>query len=245
MQFLTSDTTPRPLLPGSRAGNKNGCGTGSKTVGRWLKERRERKKEETRAQNAQLHAAISVAAVAAALAATAAATAATSGSGKDEQAAMTDMAMATAATLVAARCVEAAEGMGAERDQLASVISSAVNVQSHGDIMTLTAAAATEVLVRIGSQSETFKREEMGGIPSNLAGKLPKGNLAKDKSLAPERSADPLLAFPKQLLSLHNRLRDVPWPSIDLINFPSDLASSSLEMISNIGTPPTSCYQHL
>ena len=121
-----------------------GGSVGSKTVGRWLKDRREKKKEEVRVHNAQLHAAVSVAAVAAAVAATAAATAAASGSsGKDEQAEQTDMAMASAATLVAARCVEAAEAMGAEREHLASVISSAVNVKSHGDFMTLTAAAAT------------------------------------------------------------------------------------------------------
>ncbi|XP_042405337.1 VAN3-binding protein-like isoform X2 [Zingiber officinale] len=83
----------------------------SKTVGRWLKDRRERKKEETRAQNAQLHAAVSVAGV--------------------------------AATLVAAQCVEAAELMGAEREHLTSVVGSAVNVRTPGDIVTLTAAAAT------------------------------------------------------------------------------------------------------
>ncbi|KAL5542015.1 hypothetical protein UlMin_009725 [Ulmus minor] len=118
-------------------------GGGGKTVGRWLKDRREKKKEETRAQNAQLHAAISVAGVSAAIAAIAAATAASSGSGKDEQMAKTDMAVASAATLVAAQCVEAAEAMGAEREHLASVVSSAVNVRSAGDIMTLTAGAAT------------------------------------------------------------------------------------------------------
>nr|KJB28376.1 hypothetical protein B456_005G045200 [Gossypium raimondii] len=116
---------------------------GGKTVGRWLKDRREKKKEETRAQNAQLHAAISVAGVAAAVAAYAAATAASSSAGKDEQRAKTDMAVASAATLVAAQCVETAEAMGAERDHLTSVISSAVNVRSAGDIMTLTAGAAT------------------------------------------------------------------------------------------------------
>ncbi|XP_015869065.2 VAN3-binding protein isoform X1 [Ziziphus jujuba] len=116
---------------------------GGKTVGRWLKDRREKKKEETRAQNAQLHAAVSVAGVAAAIAAIAAATAASSGSGKDEQMAKTDMAVASAATLVAAQCVEAAEAMGAEREHLAAVVSSAVNVRSAGDIMTLTAGAAT------------------------------------------------------------------------------------------------------
>ncbi|XWS08922.1 hypothetical protein CRYUN_Cryun40dG0042200 [Craigia yunnanensis] len=117
--------------------------TGSgKTVGRWLKDRKEKRKEETRAHNAQLHASITVAGVAAAVAAIAAATASSS-AGKDEQMAKTDMAVASAATLVAAQCVEAAEAMGAEREHLAFVISSAVNVRSAGDIMTLTAGAAT------------------------------------------------------------------------------------------------------
>uniref|UniRef100_A0A1D1Z309 UPF0324 membrane protein M6_Spy0799 n=1 Tax=Anthurium amnicola TaxID=1678845 RepID=A0A1D1Z309_9ARAE len=114
---------------------------GSKTVGRWLKDRREKKKEETRAQNAQLHAAVSVAGVAAAVAAIAASIAAATG--KDDQAAKTDMAVASAATLVAAHCVEAAEAMGAEREHLAAVVGSAVNVRTPGDIITLTAAAAT------------------------------------------------------------------------------------------------------
>ncbi|XP_004496687.1 VAN3-binding protein isoform X2 [Cicer arietinum] len=118
-------------------------GGGGKTVGRWLKDRKEKKKEEARAHNAELHAAISVAAVAAAVAAIAAATAASSGSGKDEQVAKTDSAVASAATLVAAQCVEAAEALGAEREHLAAVVSSAVNVRSAGDITTLTAAAAT------------------------------------------------------------------------------------------------------
>lgn len=124
-------------------GGGGGGGGGGKTVGRWLKDRKEKKKEESRAQNAQLHAAVSVAGVAAAVAAIAAATAASSGLGKDEQLAKTDMAVASAATLVAAQCVEAAEALGAEREHLASIVSSAVNVRSPGDIMTLTAAAAT------------------------------------------------------------------------------------------------------
>ncbi|CAN0857154.1 VAN3-binding protein [Linum grandiflorum] len=132
--FRTASGTP----VGGSANNGGG-----KTVGRWLKDRKEKKKEETRAHNAQVHAAITVAGVASAIAAIAAATAASSG--KDEQHAKTDMAVASAATLVAAQCVEAAEAMGAERDHLASVVSSAVNVRSAGDIMTLTAAAATSL----------------------------------------------------------------------------------------------------
>lgn len=145
MQFLRANNTLQPLFGTSR----NGYGTGGsstpsgKTVGKWLKERREKKKEETRAHNAQLHAAVSVAGVAAAVAVIAAATAATSAAGKDEQMAKTDMAVASAAILVAAQCVEAAESMGADRDHLISAVNSAVNVRSHGDILTLTAAAAT------------------------------------------------------------------------------------------------------
>ncbi|XP_010450002.1 PREDICTED: VAN3-binding protein-like [Camelina sativa] len=133
-QFRSTATTPGTITV---------TATQSKTVGRWLKDRREKKKEETRAHNAQIHAAVSVAGVAAAVAAIAAATAASSSCGKDEQMAKTDMAVASAATLVAAQCVEAAEVMGAEREYLASVVSSAVNVRSAGDIMTLTAGAAT------------------------------------------------------------------------------------------------------
>ncbi|KAJ4967992.1 hypothetical protein NE237_014693 [Protea cynaroides] len=134
--FRLNNTVNTPYRGGGASG-------GGKTVGRWLKDRREKKKEETRAQNAQLHASVSVAGVAAAVAAIAAATAASSSTGKDEHMTKTDMAVASAATLVAAQCVEAAEAMGAERDHLASVIGSAVNVRSPGDIMTLTAAAAT------------------------------------------------------------------------------------------------------
>ncbi|XP_060180769.1 VAN3-binding protein-like isoform X2 [Lycium barbarum] len=130
-----------------------GAGGGGKTVGRWLKDRKEKKKEEMRAHNAQLHAAVSVAGVAAAVAAIAAATAASSGNGKDK----TDMAVASAATLVAAQCVEAAEAMGAEREHLASVVSSAVNVRSAGDIMTLTAAAATALRGAATLKARTLK----------------------------------------------------------------------------------------
>ncbi|KAA8550828.1 hypothetical protein F0562_002512 [Nyssa sinensis] len=145
VKYLSANNTLQPLFAGNRGGPVGGAIStpSGKTVGRWLKERREKKKEETRALNAQLHAAVSVAGVAAAVAAIAAATATASASGKDEQMARTDMAVASAATLVAAQCVEAAEAMGAERDHLTSAISSAVNVRSYGDIMTLTAAAAT------------------------------------------------------------------------------------------------------
>ncbi|WJX12110.1 hypothetical protein P8452_02646 [Trifolium repens] len=147
VKFFRANNSIHPLFNGTRAmstgiGNATPC-SGPKTVGRWLKERREKKKEENRSHNAQVHAAISVAAVASAVAAITAATAASSAPNKDEKMAQTDMAVASAATLIAAQCVEAAEAMGAEREHLASVVSSAVNVRSHDDITTLTAAAAT------------------------------------------------------------------------------------------------------
>ena len=53
------------------------------------------------------------------------------------------MAVASAATLVAAQCVEAAEALGADREHLAAAVGSAVNVRTPGDVATITAAAAT------------------------------------------------------------------------------------------------------
>uniref|UniRef100_A0A0D9Y177 PH domain-containing protein n=1 Tax=Leersia perrieri TaxID=77586 RepID=A0A0D9Y177_9ORYZ len=61
-KFCRAVSTPKPQP-------YRGGGGGGKTVGRWLKDRKEKKKEETRAHNAQVHAAVSVAAVAAAVAA--------------------------------------------------------------------------------------------------------------------------------------------------------------------------------
>ena len=96
-----------------------------------------------RAHGAQVHAAISVAGVAAAIAAITAATA-TSTADEGIQS-KTSMAVASAAALVAAQCVEVAESIGADRDHLSSIITSAVNVKHPGDVMTLTAAAATGI----------------------------------------------------------------------------------------------------
>ncbi|XP_076890849.1 VAN3-binding protein-like [Bidens hawaiensis] len=166
-----------PVSNQYRGGTVSGASTGNggKTVGRWLKNRREKKKEETRVHNAQLHATVSVAGVAAVVAAIAAATAA-SGHRKDEEMMKTDLAVASAATLVAAQCVEAAEAMGAEREHLASVVSSAVNVRSPGDIMTLTAAAATALrgvatlkarVVKDTCNIPTVPRNDKGSVHSN------------------------------------------------------------------------------
>ncbi|KAJ6427254.1 hypothetical protein OIU84_022784 [Salix udensis] len=53
------------------------------------------------------------------------------------------MALASATELLASHCIELAESAGADHDRMASVVRSAVDIQSPGDLMTLTAAAAT------------------------------------------------------------------------------------------------------
>ncbi|CAL0319239.1 unnamed protein product [Lupinus luteus] len=115
-----------------------------RTTGRWVKDQKERKKQEIRTHNAQLHAAVSVAGVAAAVAAVAASTASselTDANQKNHT--MSSAAIASAAALVASHCIEIAEDMGAEHDQIATAVDSAINAKTNGDIMTLTAGAAT------------------------------------------------------------------------------------------------------
>ncbi|XP_040374659.1 VAN3-binding protein isoform X2 [Rosa chinensis] len=109
------------------------------SIKKWLKEIKERRKEEHRLQRAEVHAAISMAGVAAALAAIAA-----ESSGKNESTAK-EGAVASAAALVAAQCAKVAEAMGAKKEQISSVIGSAMSSTSASDILTLTAAAATSL----------------------------------------------------------------------------------------------------
>ncbi|KAK9983859.1 hypothetical protein SO802_033384 [Lithocarpus litseifolius] len=113
-------------------------------MGRWLKDQKERKKQEIRTHNAQLHAAVSVAGVAAAVAALAA-----SNASPDMSAAHPKMpskistTIASAAALVASHCIEIAEEMGADHNHISTTVNSAINARTNGDIMTLTAGAAT------------------------------------------------------------------------------------------------------
>ncbi|GAB2300853.1 hypothetical protein Dimus_034887 [Dionaea muscipula] len=95
-----------------------------------------KKKDRARAENAQMHAAVSVAGLAAGLAAIAAAENSNSGSKMSQ-------AVASATELLASQCIEIAEQRGAHHDHVASVVRSAVDIRNEGDLMTLTAAAAT------------------------------------------------------------------------------------------------------
>ncbi|KAL5783290.1 hypothetical protein ACOSP7_008319 [Xanthoceras sorbifolium] len=116
-----------------------------RTMGRWLKDQKERKKQEIRTHNAELHAAVSVAGVAAAIAAITASetTAQDMATLHQRTSSKTSAAVASAAALVASHCIEIAEDMGAEHDQILTAVNSAINARTNGDIMTLTAGAAT------------------------------------------------------------------------------------------------------
>ncbi|CAH2077149.1 unnamed protein product [Thlaspi arvense] len=113
-----------------------------RTMGRRLKDQKEKKKQETRTRNAEIHAAVSVAGVAAVVAATAesnAIKAAENGVESTEVA----IAVASAAALVATHCIEMAGEIGAGYNQIATAVSSATNARTNGDVMALTASAAT------------------------------------------------------------------------------------------------------
>lgn len=110
------------------------------SIKKWLNEIKQRRKEDQRLQKAEVHAAISVAGVAAALAAIAA-----ENSQHSEKDGTKESAVASAAALVAAQCAKVAEAMGAKREQLSSVIGSAISGTRASEIVTLTAAAATSI----------------------------------------------------------------------------------------------------
>ncbi|KAK3014469.1 hypothetical protein RJ639_009018 [Escallonia herrerae] len=113
------------------------------SIKKWLKEIKQKRKEDQRLQRAEVHAAISVAGVAAALAAIAAA----ENSKHDGPSNTTskEAVVASAAALVAAECAKVAEAMGARREQISTAIGSAMCSTNAGDVLTLTAAAATSL----------------------------------------------------------------------------------------------------
>ncbi|XP_010914065.4 VAN3-binding protein isoform X1 [Elaeis guineensis] len=110
------------------------------SIKKWMKEMKQKRKEDKRLQRAEVHAAISVAGVAAALAALAAENAEPSQSN-----ALKDIAVASAAALVAQQCAQVAEAVGAKHEQLTSAINAAMTATDASNIITLTAAAATSL----------------------------------------------------------------------------------------------------
>ncbi|CAI8604618.1 unnamed protein product [Vicia faba] len=56
---------------------------------------------------------------------------------------MDSTAVPSAASLLSSHCIEIAEDMGAEHDQITTVVDSAINVKTNGDILTLITGATT------------------------------------------------------------------------------------------------------
>ncbi|KEH32577.1 auxin canalization protein [Medicago truncatula] len=132
----------------------------SMSIKKWFKEVKLKKKEEQRLQRAEVHAAMSIAGVAAALAAIA------SENSKKESNEDREKAIASAAALVAAQCAKVAESMGAKKEDLRSVIGSAMNGTSASDILTLTAAAATSLKGAATLKVRSGSRNRLnGGAP--------------------------------------------------------------------------------
>ncbi|KAH7687616.1 Creatininase-like protein [Dioscorea alata] len=110
------------------------------TVRKWFHSMEDKKsKEKVREEKARIHAAVTVASVAAAVAAAMV----TCERSEDDECSKMCTAMASATQLLASHCIEIAEQAGAERERVDSAIRSAVDVRTPGDLMTLTAAAAT------------------------------------------------------------------------------------------------------
>ncbi|RDX64500.1 VAN3-binding protein, partial [Mucuna pruriens] len=114
------------------------------TIGKWFHQRQHvntnitvKKKDRARLENARVHSAVSIAGLASALAAVAAAENSSGSSSK------LNFALASTTQLLASHCIEMAEQSGAGHDHVASTVKSAVDIQTPGDLMTLTAAAAT------------------------------------------------------------------------------------------------------
>ncbi|KAJ8767454.1 hypothetical protein K2173_017498 [Erythroxylum novogranatense] len=153
------------------------------SIKKWLKDIKQKRKEEERLQRAEVHAAISVAGVAAALAAIAA-----ESSEKEDLVVSSnkEAAVASAAALVAAQCAQVAEAMGAKREQLSSVIGSAMSSTSASDVLTLTAAAATSLRGAATLKARTECKNRLNGSAPVLP--IDEGNEDLDFNLEECRS---------------------------------------------------------
>ncbi|CAO2194330.1 unnamed protein product [Urochloa humidicola] len=150
-----------------------------KTVGSWIKEQREKKRAEARSRNAQAYAATSVAGVAAAVAALVAGAVFSApppeqrpsknsgGGGGASGGTKTAAAVASAAALVASHCVEMAQAIGASHDQILAAIHSAVNAQTSGDVLALTAGAATALRGAAMLRARLHKEIQATALPGD------------------------------------------------------------------------------
>lgn len=129
----------QPGKPGKSANTRR---TGS--IGKWFQTKESssstlKKKDKFRLENARVHSALSIAGLATALAAV------TAEENSGFQGSKMSAALASATELLASYCIEMAEAAGADHDRVGTIVRSAVDIKSPGDLMTLTAAAATGI----------------------------------------------------------------------------------------------------
>ncbi|KAL0887069.1 hypothetical protein Bca101_011052 [Brassica carinata] len=148
------------------------------SIKKWWKEIKAKRKEEVRLQRAEVHAAVSLAGLAAALAAVASENAGKDGGNNRPN--TKETAVASAAAVVAAQCAQMAETMGANRDQLSTVIGSAMTGTSVSEILALTASATTSL-----RGAETLKARRSFNI-NRLNGSEPVLPIEGSSDLPPE-----------------------------------------------------------
>ncbi|XP_057536861.1 VAN3-binding protein isoform X2 [Amaranthus tricolor] len=136
---------------------------GNVSLKKWLKEIKEKRKEEKRLQRAEVHAALSIAGLAAALAAIAEET--SKGQLEPDSSPARKVALASAAAVVASQCAQVAETMGAKKDQLSSILGSALSGTSTSDILTLTAAATTSLRGAATLKARAGYKNRLNGVP--------------------------------------------------------------------------------
>ncbi|KAF2575691.1 hypothetical protein F2Q70_00005372 [Brassica cretica] len=148
------------------------------SIKKWWKEIKAKRKEEVRLQRAEVHAAVSLAGLAAALAAVASENAEKDGGNNRPN--TKETAVASAAAVVAAQCAQMAETMGANRDQLSTVIGSAMTGTSVSEILALTASATTSL-----KGAATLKARRSCNI-NRLNGSAPVLPIEESSELPPE-----------------------------------------------------------
>ncbi|TQD72910.1 hypothetical protein C1H46_041554 [Malus baccata] len=136
-------------VPPSHDEFSRGSWWGNKSLTSLLRQQRLKKKEDIRLHTASVHAALSVTRLAAAIASV---TASKSGIesvevGDDGNPIIIGNIVASAAALVTAVCAEAAESLGAHTTHVSSAINLGLAIQTTGDMITLTAAAATRAFI--------------------------------------------------------------------------------------------------
>ncbi|CAN8327064.1 unnamed protein product [Cochlearia groenlandica] len=176
-----------------------------RTMGRRIKDQKEKKKQETRTRNAEIHAAVSVAGVAAVVAANAASNAIATAEHTVESSKVA-VAIASAAALIASHCIEIAGEIGAGYNQIETAVSSATNAKTNGDVMALTASAATALRGAAILRTRMERNNENKSIQY----------LAKEKEESEDRNVFGVMTFVSRGEELLKRTRkgDLHWKQV-------------------------------